>query len=131
MSGHVNTKYCKCEEHCKCYEVPSGIGIAKVDVYSVSGIIAVYDPNAERPVGVDLNCKDLEKAYYESSVGTEMTFEEFVTDVQLQADQAASTAYPPIHDANSIIGENNDARIVIVRLCIKTKWLKIYIVLKI
>lgn len=132
MAGHMNTKYCECKEHCKCYDVPGGIAIAKVDVFSVSGIIAVYEPNnSERPVGVDLNCSDLEKAYYESTVGTEMTYEEFVADVQVQADEAAAVAYPPIRDANALIGENNDARIVIIRLCVKTKWIKIYIVLKI
>ena len=132
MAGHMNTKYCECRhDKCECYEVPHGIGLEKADVFSVSAIVVSVEPNIpEGLVNVDLNCKELAYAYYNSTVGTEYSYEEFMEEVQEKADEAASATYTPIQIAQGAIGDNYDARLIVLRLCIKVKWLKIYIILK-
>ena len=132
MAGHVNTKYCECRHNnCECYEVPQAPGLGQADTFSVSGIIVGVELNIpDNLVSVDLNCKELAYAYYNSTVGTDMTYEEFMEEVQASADTAASSAYPPIAIAQGAIGDSNDARLLYLRLCIKIKWLKIYIILK-
>ena len=132
MSQHVNTRYCECKVDCECYDVPKTHGGASVDVFSVSAITAKVDlNNPENPVSVDLNCEELKKAFMMSTAGADgTTFETFATDVQLLADEAASRAYPTVLDANSVLGEFDDARIFTIRICLKWKWLKIYIIWK-
>ena len=114
--------------------VPTQQGGSSIDVHNVSAITSSVDFNI--PDGpkatLDLNCSELKRAYYESTAGADgTTFETMAGEVQALADEAASRAIAPVGIANETLGLNNEARIATIRICIKWRWLRIYIVWKI
>ena len=125
---------CKCQDECDCKPIPNtGMQLSVADVYQMDGIISTISADNQQ-VSVGINCEDLKTAYNDSSASADGTsFETFEAEVQAAADEAATAAYPTVAGANSNLAELSDfnTRIVTIRICIRWRWLKIYIIIKI
>ena len=111
----------------------SGTTFHDADVWKVSGVTGeVNDDGTITNVRVDLNCDEMKAAYEGSCARAMASFEEFYNQVQIDTNIAATVAYADSAALNDS-WESNPAsqRIISIRLCIRWRWLRIYVIWKI
>lgn len=101
------------------------------DVYHVTGLVNTVSEDGSQ-VTTDLNCDELTTAYEQSCARSMASFDEFASEVQAEADTAASLAYNPFAAVNeSFLDQPFAIRALRIRLCIRWRWISIYIWIKI
>ena len=108
-------------------KVPQSGDLNDQDVYHVTGLTSSKDDSTDS-VTLALNEEELEKAYTESCARADASYEEFREEVYRDANQAASDVYPAYRDLNNATNDNAAGqRILWGRICIKWRWIRIYI----
>ena len=97
------------------------------DVFGVTAVTARKDETGGT-VSLDLNESEVWTAYNNSCARADGSFEEFYAQVQSEADAGASEIYSQGAAINDDwIERQRSSRILWVRICIKLKWIRIYI----
>ena len=115
-------------KHCdRKLTVPSNNDLGEQDVYGVTGLTSSVDASAGR-VSLALNEDELFEAYNDSCARADESFDEFKDSVQQEADEGASAVYAEAAAANdNWIQLPRSVRIGWLRICIKRRWIQIYI----
>ena len=116
-------------EHCdeRKLTVPSNNDLNEQDVYGVTALTSSVDATGGR-VSLALNDDEVFRAYNDSCARADGTFEEFRAMVQEEADEGASQVYAEAAALNDTWNQLPRAvRIGWLRVCIKTRWIQIYI----
>ena len=109
----------------------SGVTLEDMDVYKVSAVTASGDPTTGQ-AELDLNCEEMKHVYETSCARAMADFETFYNEVQQSANAGASEVYADSSGLNTA-WETNPAgqRIASIRICIRWRWIRIYISWKI
>lgn len=100
------------------------------DVYKVSALTDGVDANGN--VSLRLNCDDLKRAYEVSCASSQASFRQFASEVQTAADEAATPIFQPVNSVNDAFIDSAGAqRVMIIRVCIRWRWIRIYVIWKI
>ena len=114
-------------KHCRDLTVPSNSDLNEQDVYGVTGLTESVDATGGA-VTLALNEDEVFKAYNDSCARADGTFEEFSAEVQQAANEGASQVYQEARALNDTWMElPRSVRIGWLRVCIRTRWIKIYI----
>lgn len=108
-----------------------GASLDDADVYKVSALTGEADPTANT-VSLRLNYDELKRAWEVSCASSQATFQEFAREVQAAADTAAQPIFEPITALNAGFADNENALMALtIRVCVRWRWLRIYIIWKI
>ena len=106
------------------------------DVYFVGGLVSNVStgtpPDPLLSAELALNCEELRAAYDSSSASAVATFAEFEEQVHADATAGLNESYPEVAALNLAWQDSPNARRIInIRVCIKWRWLRIYIIIRI
>ena len=125
MSQHTND-CCECPPE---LTVPENGDLQnQQDVFGVTGVTAEVTDEASGQVRLDLNRDEVWTAYNNSCERAGGSFDEFYAEVQAEADSGASEIYSQARTINDgWIDLQRSTRMVWIRICIKLRWIRIYI----
>ena len=108
---------------------------ADADVYFVGGKVlsetGATGPGEPVVAELALNCEELRHAYGTSTAAREATFEEFHAAVLAEATLAFNDVYGAVRSLNALWQDNPPAqRALVIRVCVKWKWLRIYVTIR-
>ena len=107
-----------------------GASLDDADTYKVSALTGAVNANGDPTLR--LNCDELRRAYEVSCASSQASFRQFASEVQASADSAAAPIFGPANGVNDAFIDSDQAqRIMIIRICVRWRWIRIYIVWKI
>ena len=96
-------------------------------VYHVSAVTDTASADGSS-VRLSLNCDELKEIYESSPARSLASFREFSKEVEAEANAAAQPIFQPATELNNqFVDSPNALRAVRIRICIRWRWLRIYI----
>ena len=107
-----------------------GASLDDADTYKVSAL--VNQMNADGNPELKLNCEELRRAYDMSCAGSMASFDQFSSEVLASANEGAAPIFGPSMAINDQFADSAQAqRILTIRICVRWRFIRIYIILKI